>query len=256
MIWSGAESCLQLQLSWLLLWLQVAPPAQNSKFPDPAKAEIPRDQNTLQQAASPVATLSSHMDPFPHYIASAACGCAASPFTHSHAWASRAAQHAPRCGGCRPMATAGVDTHLHEWPSSMTTYCKGAHGPTLQPACNCSNHCKARCRTFLGSHGTAVCCRRWRGILLVRKDGEPACGPAGGGLLWCLPGGRVRQWYLAMCQVVLACLQTHFRIGHCNDQHGILSVTAWSFGCTLRKCSCGRMQQRALCMRAKLTRHP
>lgn len=35
--------------------------------------EVPRDQNVAQQAAAPVATLSSSVDPWPHYIMSGAC---------------------------------------------------------------------------------------------------------------------------------------------------------------------------------------
>ncbi|PNW79186.1 hypothetical protein CHLRE_09g405300v5 [Chlamydomonas reinhardtii] len=54
---------------------QPAPPAQSSRAP--ADMEIPRDQDVLKQVASPMATASSHLDPYPHYIMSGACGGAA-----------------------------------------------------------------------------------------------------------------------------------------------------------------------------------
>ena len=44
-------------------------------MPDPVKAEIPRDQSLTQRVSSPMATISSVSDPYPHYIMSAACGC-------------------------------------------------------------------------------------------------------------------------------------------------------------------------------------
>ncbi|KXZ49720.1 hypothetical protein GPECTOR_20g577 [Gonium pectorale] len=50
---------------------QPSPPAQSSKVP--TEMEIPRDQNALQRTSSPMATLSSHLDPYPHYIMSGAC---------------------------------------------------------------------------------------------------------------------------------------------------------------------------------------
>ena len=40
-----------------------------------AQVEIPKDQSLTAQAASPVASLSSHVDPYPAYTASAACEC-------------------------------------------------------------------------------------------------------------------------------------------------------------------------------------
>lgn len=52
---------------------QPAPPAQNSRVPAPSDMEIPRDQDVVKQVASPMATLSSHVDPYPHYIMSGAC---------------------------------------------------------------------------------------------------------------------------------------------------------------------------------------
>jgi len=39
----------------------------------PDQVETRKDQSTVAQAASPVASLSSHVDPEPHYLASAAC---------------------------------------------------------------------------------------------------------------------------------------------------------------------------------------
>ncbi|GIL95791.1 hypothetical protein Vretimale_1723, partial [Volvox reticuliferus] len=50
---------------------QPAQPAQSSKMP--TEMEIPRDQDALKRASSPIATLSSHVDPYPHYIMSGAC---------------------------------------------------------------------------------------------------------------------------------------------------------------------------------------
>ncbi|KAJ9510170.1 hypothetical protein QJQ45_027581 [Haematococcus lacustris] len=46
-------------------------PQQAPKVPE--KMEIPKDQNPVEQAASPVATLSAHVDPIPQYTAAAAC---------------------------------------------------------------------------------------------------------------------------------------------------------------------------------------
>ncbi|KAG2488772.1 hypothetical protein HYH03_012769 [Edaphochlamys debaryana] len=43
------------------------------RIPRPSETEIPRDQDAVKRAASPVATLSSHVDPWPHYIMSGAC---------------------------------------------------------------------------------------------------------------------------------------------------------------------------------------
>ncbi len=51
---------------------QPAPPAQSSKMPD---MEIPRDQDVVKRVSSPMATVSSHLDPYPHYIMSGACKC-------------------------------------------------------------------------------------------------------------------------------------------------------------------------------------
>ncbi|GLC44276.1 hypothetical protein PLESTB_000760100 [Pleodorina starrii] len=51
--------------------------SKTSQSPPPSQGrtemEIPRDQSAIKQAASPVATLSSHVDPYPHYIMSGAC---------------------------------------------------------------------------------------------------------------------------------------------------------------------------------------
>ncbi|KAG2488770.1 hypothetical protein HYH03_012768 [Edaphochlamys debaryana] len=47
-----------------------APPAQGSRMPD---MEIPRDQDVVKRASAPMATLSTKVDPYPHYIMSAAC---------------------------------------------------------------------------------------------------------------------------------------------------------------------------------------
>lgn len=52
---------------------QPAPPAPSSRVPAPSEMEIPRDQDVVKQVASPMATLSSHVDPYPHYIMSGAC---------------------------------------------------------------------------------------------------------------------------------------------------------------------------------------
>jgi len=39
-----------------------------------AKLHVPEgNDNVLQKAAAPIATLSSHADPWPHYIMSGAC---------------------------------------------------------------------------------------------------------------------------------------------------------------------------------------
>lgn len=42
--------------------------------PKKMSAEIPGGQNAVQQAAAPVAALSSKTDPIPHYLAAAICG--------------------------------------------------------------------------------------------------------------------------------------------------------------------------------------
>jgi hypothetical protein len=39
------------------------------------KMRPPADAGAIEKVASPLATLSSHVDPWPHYIMSAACGC-------------------------------------------------------------------------------------------------------------------------------------------------------------------------------------
>ncbi|MEW5316476.1 MAG: hypothetical protein WDW38_007848 [Sanguina aurantia] len=41
------------------------------------KLEVPKDQPPLAQAASPIVSLSSSMDPFPHFIMTGACGLGA-----------------------------------------------------------------------------------------------------------------------------------------------------------------------------------
>jgi hypothetical protein len=39
------------------------PPLQSSKVP--SEVEIPRDQDALKRVSSPMATISSHLDPWP-----------------------------------------------------------------------------------------------------------------------------------------------------------------------------------------------
>lgn len=40
------------------------------------KLQVPEgNDNALQAAAAPIATISSHADPYPHYIMSGACEC-------------------------------------------------------------------------------------------------------------------------------------------------------------------------------------
>lgn len=49
------------------------PGSQPSPLAPKAGVEIPKDQSATQMAAAPVATLSSAVDPWPHYTMSAAC---------------------------------------------------------------------------------------------------------------------------------------------------------------------------------------
>lgn len=51
----------------------MAQPPQEPPRTMPEKVEIRKDQSLAAQAASPVATMSSHLDPSTHYLASAAC---------------------------------------------------------------------------------------------------------------------------------------------------------------------------------------
>mmetsp|Transcript_21233 Transcript_21233/g.37962 ORF Transcript_21233/g.37962 Transcript_21233/m.37962 type:complete len:150 (-) Transcript_21233:162-611(-) len=47
--------------------------SSSSSSPRNTSYEVPKDQSLTAQTASPVATLSSHVDPLPHYMMSAAC---------------------------------------------------------------------------------------------------------------------------------------------------------------------------------------
>jgi len=48
-------------------------PNQPAKNHVPNDVEVRKDQGPVAQAASPVATLSAHLDPVPHYTAAAVC---------------------------------------------------------------------------------------------------------------------------------------------------------------------------------------
>lgn len=46
---------------------------RDQQQPSARQVEVPKDQSVTAQVASPVASLSSKVDPWPHYIMSGAC---------------------------------------------------------------------------------------------------------------------------------------------------------------------------------------